>query len=92
MARKASYPVLLTANFCGQCDNNHIDKSIEAEKVISLSLKERKAYFNNPIHSNKDYLLFTYRTLPFRVPLVWIGRILNIYCPKIYYRLSGIRR
>lgn len=92
MARKAGYAVVLTANFCGRCDNDHTDPIVEARKVMNMTLRERKKYYSNPVRSNHDYLLAIRRTTPIRLPLVWLGRMLNLYCPSFYYRISGIRK
>lgn len=89
--RKAGYPVMLTAHFCGKCDNDHFDPKVLAEKVNNMSLAQRKAYFNHPLHSNKDYLHYIGQISPFRYPMVWLGRKMNLYFPKLYYRLSGLR-
>ena len=90
-ARKVGIPVALTAKFCGKCGNDHIDERETAIKVSSMSLKERKEYFNNPIHSINDYLTLVRRTSPIRYPMAWFGRMLNLYYPNLYYRLSGLR-
>ena len=92
MANKAGIPVVLTTNFCGKCAHDHIDIEEEAIKVINMSLKERKVYFSNPIRSNRDYLRFIYRTSPIRLPIVYCGRLLNVYFPTLYYWLSGYRK
>lgn len=91
-ARKYSIPVVLTANFCGRCDNDHVDGDSLAHKISSMSLKERKAYYKNPIHSSCDYFRFVKRTQPLRLPLVWFGGLLNLYWPKLYYKISGLRK
>lgn len=88
MARKKGIPVLITADYCGRCDNDHPDRKSEAKKIISMSLQDRKAYFSHPLHSARDFLIFRKRTSPLRYPIVWIGRMLNIYFPKIYYSLD----
>ncbi len=88
MARKKGFPVLVTSNYCGACDRDHLDRKAQAKKIISMSLKERKAYFSHPLHSAKDFLTYRKRTAPFRYPIVWIGRMLNIYFPKLYYNLD----
>lgn len=90
-ARKKGIPVLITANFCGRCDNDHKSSEEITEAVISMSLSERKKYFSNPIRSNKDYLKYIRRNMPFRYPMVALGRLLNVFCPKLYYKLNGIR-
>ena len=87
-ARKTGIPVVLTAHFCGCCDYDHIDEKAVARKVTSMNLKERKAYFSCPIHSIRDYLLLVKRTAPMRYPMALFGRMLNLYFPKLYYRLS----
>ena len=90
-ARKSGIPVVLTASFCGVCDDDHLDYSSLAEKIMAMSLNERKKFFSSPLHSSKDYLLFVWRTSPFRWPLVYLGRMMNLYFPKFYYMMS-IRR
>lgn len=91
MAFRAGLPVVLTADFCGRCEHDHNDYWEEARKVMAMSFKQRKAYFNHPIHSSNDHLRFVRRTSPLRFPIVWFGRMLNLYCPSVYYRISGIR-
>ena len=89
--RKAGYPVILTARFCGKCDNDHIDPQAVAEKVKNMSIEQRKAYFDHPLHSSKDYLYYISQTSPARYLLVWLGRKMNLYFPNLYYRISGLR-
>lgn len=90
-ARRKNIPVLLTAFFCGRCDNDHKSPKEIEETIMKMPLSERKHYFSSPIHSNKDYLKYIYRNQPIRYPVVYIGRILNVYFPKIYYKLNRIR-
>lgn len=90
-ARKKGIPVLLTANFCGRCDNDHKSSNEIADIVKRMSLSERKKYFSHPIRSNNDYLKYIRRNMPFRYPMVYIGRILNVYFPKFYYKLNSVR-
>lgn len=89
--RKHSLPALVTGGFCGVCENDHHSTSAMAAHIIGMTLKDRKQYFQHPIHSNKDYLRFIRNTSPMRFPLVWLGRMLNVYFPKIYYRISSHR-
>lgn len=88
MARRAGYPVVLTANPCAYCERDHWDGNERAKKVISMSLEERKSYFANPVHSMSDHIMYVRRTSPIRLPMVWIGRMLNLYCPKFYYHIK----
>lgn len=90
-ARKKGMPVLITANFCGRCDNDHESIKEVADIVKKMSLSERKNYFSHPIRSNTDYLKYIRRNMPFRYPMVCLGRMLNVYLPKVYYKLNGIR-
>lgn len=90
-ANRKGIPVLLTAGYCGACDYDHISSEQIADKVIKMSLSERKKYFNHPVHSNKDYMRFIRNTSPVRLPMVWLGRQLNLYFPKLYYKLSAHR-
>lgn len=88
MARKAGFPVYVTAKVCGYCDFDHWTKADDREKIVKMTLKERKAYFAHPLHSNKDYLTMIRRIMPWRYPLVWIFRNMVVYMPSLYYRLT----
>ena len=90
-ARKNGIPALITSNFCGSCDDDHGSSDEQANKVLNMTLKERKAYFSNPLHSNVDYLKFIRRNFKIRYPIVWIFRQVNLYCPKLYYGLNKLR-
>lgn len=90
-ANKNGFPVLVTANFCGRCENDHKSKDDIIKTVCAMSLKERKRYFKHPLHSNKDYLTFIKQHSAFRYPLVAFGRFLNVYFPNLYYRISHNR-
>lgn len=90
-ARKRHIPVLLTSEYCGMCDNDHAKSQDEAGKICAMSFIERWRYFQHPVHSIKDYLRFIYNTSPMRYPIVLSGRMLNLFCPKIYYKLHKLR-
>ena len=90
-ANKCGFPVLVTGNICGRCENDHKSPEELAKHILEMSLKERKVYFNHPLHSNKEHLKFIRKHSPVRYPLVALGRFLNLYFPKVYYLLSGIR-
>lgn len=89
-ARRKGIPVVLTSNFCGKCDKDHDDEVEVARKITSMSYKERIAYFNHPLHSTKDFLIGIRRTAPLRLPMVWLGRMLNICFPKLYYTIKRV--
>lgn len=91
MARRRGIPVVITASVCGVCENEHHDKDVDSQMIINMSLSERKAYYNHPLHSSKDYLTLIRRNMPMRFPLSWLFRTLLLYCPKIYYMINGRR-
>lgn len=88
MAKKAGFPVYVTSKICGYCDFDHWTKADDREKIIKMTLKERKAYFAHPLHSNKDYLTMIRRIMPWRYPFVWIFRNMVVYAPKTYYKIT----
>lgn len=90
-ARKNNIPVIITANFCGRCDYDHTNPDEIAKNVMQMSLTDRKKYFSHPIRSNKDYLKYIRRNMPIRYPMVYLGRLLNLYLPKLYYKLNRVR-
>lgn len=85
--QKHGYPVLVTAGYCGICANDHGEKKENQEKIINMSLEERMTYYRHPLHSVTDYMTFVRRNAPLRYPLVIMGRFLNVYFPKWYYRM-----
>lgn len=87
-ARDHGIPLLITGHHCGTCDNDHIRGDALKKRIISMTQKERTAYFRNPLHSNKDYLLYIRRHIPVKYPFTWILRKLHERCPKLYYRLN----
>ena len=91
-ARGHGIPVLITANVCGACDNDHDSDAETREKICAMSFGERRKYFKNPLHSNKDYLTFIKRCAPKRYGMVCLGRFLNSYLPKLYYWLDDKMR
>lgn len=88
MARKAGFPVYVTSSICGYCDFDHWTKADDREKIVKMTLKERKAYFAHPLHSNKDYLTMIRRIMPWRYPFVWLFRNMVVYAPGLYYKIT----
>jgi len=85
MAKRAGFPVFVTAGICGYCDFDHWTKADDREKIVKMTLKERIAYFSHPLHSNSDYLTMIRRIMPWRLPFVWLFRNMVVYAPSLYY-------
>lgn len=90
-AIKKGYPVLVTGRICGACNYDHNSEEQTKDRILSMNLRQRKEYFNNPLHSSHDVILQKKRNMPQRYVLGYIGRILNLYAPKLYYFISDIR-
>ncbi|MBP5339496.1 MAG: glycosyltransferase family 2 protein [Prevotella sp.] len=84
-------PVFVTARVCGECEFDHDSNKGEIERLMKMTLAERKAYVNAPTHSDYDYLLHVRRNLPLRYPLAWLMRTIRLYFPKLYYRITHLR-
>jgi GT2 family glycosyltransferase len=89
-ARKAGFPVLVTGNICGICDNDHTDDE-EIQKLISMSFKERISYFSSPVHSMNDTIRYMKKYKPIKVPFVILAKFLKICSPAIY-KIIDIKR
>ena len=89
LTRRKGIPVLTTADTVGECDYDHSSPGDIRRRILSMSLRERRRYYEHPLHSNRDYELMVRRTQPLRYPFVWVLRRLNVYCPRIYYFLNG---
>lgn len=90
-ARRHKIPVLVTSELCGECEYDHHSEEGIKQKILGMTFSQRKEYFSHPLHSSKDVLRLKRRNTPLRYPIGVIGSFLNLYCPKLYYLLSGIR-
>lgn len=90
-ARRSGIPVVVTAKVCGCCNFDHPNITGIGKKLCAMTLKERRAYLNHPLHSDADYLTMTRRCMPMKYPLTWIFRKLNLYTPHLYYWLNNKR-
>ena len=88
MARRASFPVYVTSRICGYCNFDHWTRAEDKENIVKMTLQERKAYFDHPLHSNKDYLTLIRRITPWRYPSVWLFRNMAVYYPSLYFRIT----
>lgn len=91
MVRKAGFPVILTANFCGRCDRDHSNHAEIHNRVVNMSLMERKKYFKDPRHSLDQYYLYARRVTPLRAPFVRIANFLHVYFPVLLYKMGSFR-
>ncbi len=91
MARRKGFPALVTPSVCGECDFDHPDIVGQAKHIMSLDKAAKRKYFGNPVHSPHDYLLYTLRNRPFRFPMRYVGCMLNVHFPRLYYWLHGIK-
>ena len=91
LARRKGIPVVITAGICGECENDHGDPEELRQKIISMTLAERKAYFRHPLHSTSDYLTFIRRNAPLRYPLSCLFSAMRTYLPRLYYIINGAR-
>lgn len=89
---KRNIPTFVTGKICGYCKNDHRSASEERDKIKNMTLQERRNYFNHPLHLSKDRNKFKKRNTPLRYPFGVIGRFLNLYFPKLYYKISDFRR
>lgn len=84
-------PVVVTAQTCGECEFDHDSNKGEIERLMGMTLAERKAYVNSPTHSDHDYLLFVRRNKPLRFPVAWMVRTIRLYSPKLYFQVTHFR-
>lgn len=89
--RKAGFPALITSQVVGECEYDHLSEKDECEKLIKMTLKERKKYVFHPTHSDKDYLLFVKRNIPNKYLISTVLRKVRLYCPRLYYHINKVR-
>ena len=88
---RTGFPVLITGNICGICENDHATEQNEEKNISKMSIAERKAYFESPLRTIKDVRHFLWKYHKMRYLLVSFARWLNIHFPRTYYRLSNMR-
>lgn len=89
--RKAGMPALITAQIIGECEYDHFSEKEECERLMRMTLSERRKYVYHPTHSDKDYLLFVKRNIPKKYLISKILRKVRIYCPRLYYYINKAR-
>lgn len=80
-------PVFTTPKVCGRCDNDHLSPQEEEQKLLGMTLRERRRYFFTPPQSTQDILYYMRRYFPLRGLLVLAARAINILAPRFYYKL-----
>lgn len=91
-AQKAGFPVLTTSKICACCEYDHPNSDSEREKVVNMSLKERKEFLERPnIKQYHDSLIFYKRYDKVRYYIFALSYYLNLYLPSLYYFLNKKR-
>ena len=90
-AHRHNIPVYSTSHVCGECEHDHDTRREEAQRLIGMTLAERRKYTNSPTHSDSDYLLFVRRNLPLRYPMTVAVRAIRVYLPWLYYYINKFR-
>jgi len=90
-ARRNHLPTAVTAHVCGECTCDHDSGKEEIQRLMAMTLAERRQYVNSPTHSDHDYLLFVRRNIPLRYPMAFILRNLRLYLPKLYFYITNFR-
>jgi len=90
-ARRRGIPVVVTPHACGTCPFDHPDIQGIEHQLCAMTLSERHAYLNHPLHSDADYLMMIRRCMPMKYPMTWLFRKINLYMPRLYYWLNRQR-
>lgn len=89
--RRKGLPILVTAETCGYCENDHLSEQEETLLLCHMSLRERRNYVYHPTHSDRDYLTFVRRNMPSRLPFSWMLRKVRLLTPRLYYKICKKR-
>ena len=91
-AREAGFPVLTTSKVCACCEYDHYNSDVERDKVLKMTLKERKQFLDRPnIKQYHDSLRFFKRYDKVRYYLLGLSYYLNLYFPSLYYCIYKTR-
>lgn len=87
-AYKAGFPVLVMPHYCGECENDHVDR--KTQQLEKMNLRERLAYMKSPFGFNlHNSLLFQKRCFPHRYLFTLLGGYSRALFPNLY---SSFRR
>lgn len=88
IARRKKIPVLVTAHFCGKCDNDHY---FNLQEFVKWDFIKRKQYLNSPHGLAKDQLIYIRRISLYRYPIAYFGYFTKLYFPKFYLFIANKR-
>lgn len=88
-ANHAGYPVVITSDYCGSCDADNYDHEAECKRLKSMSFKEKKRYFSNPVHSIHDKMAFAIRWRKTFVPVLLLLHAIHFLFPSVYAKLMN---
>lgn len=88
-AKKNHLPVLIMANYCGECKRDQPNKYGVFNK---LTFHERVKYLFNPVgFAFPDQLKYMRKFYPYRLPFVYLSGWFKVFFPKLYINISKIR-
>ena len=90
-ASLAGIPVLTTCGVCGYSTYDHDSIKQESDKVIKMSLSERRAFLLKPQREYHDAFVFLAKFDKPKYYIMKVAYILNLYTPRLYYFLSNLR-
>lgn len=85
VARKKRIPVLLTAKYCGRCNNDHV---FTLDSYSKLSFYERKKMLYSPFgFYARERLIFLKRHFWYRYPFIVIEMWVKLFFPRLHIKL-----
>ena len=88
-AKRKEIPVLITANYCGECSRDHADKYSHFK---NMNISQRITYLNSPLgFAFPDQLRYMKRNFPYRLPFVFTAGWFKVLFPGIYVLINKLR-
>lgn len=85
-AKKNGFPMLVCANYCGSCINDHGDNWLSGRH----SLSERIRYLKNPKYlAYNEYLYYIKCHFPFYLPVIFIKLWFRTFFPSILEKFKN---
>lgn len=86
-SKNAGFPVLTTSGVCGYGEFDHDNSDVECEKVMKMTLEERRDFLQFPtVKQYHDSLVFFRRYDKIKWVICGVSYYLNLYFPYVYYK------
>jgi GT2 family glycosyltransferase len=88
-AKRNKIPVLVTANYCGECNHDHANKY---DFFRNMNINQRIEFSNSPLgFAFPDMLRYMKKNFPYRLPFFFVAGWIKVLFPGVYILMNKLR-